>query len=149
MTLSYESPCFRSAPRRLVRALAPAAFGWRDQRRDMRPFGVGEIAGTAQLVAVVFRSVLGGPHRRPLQNQATDRESYLIHPIQLFSDGHLVLLRHKRSGGGFWRRIVWQHGHRVSLLARATMRYRLIVAIEFVTCRSGRTGGVAGSIIFG
>ena len=27
----------------------------------------------------------------------------------------LVLLRHKRSGGGFWRRIVWQHGHRVSL----------------------------------
>src|SRR5271166_4075254 len=45
------------------RALAPAAFGWRDQRRDMRPFGVGDIAGIAQLVAVVFRSVLGGPHR--------------------------------------------------------------------------------------
>src|SRR5271166_4952908 len=29
------------------------------------------------------RAVLGGPHRRPLQNQATDLESYLIHPIQL------------------------------------------------------------------
>ena len=70
-------------------------------------------------------------------------------PLAIVHGHLLILLRHKRSGGGFWRRIVWQHGHRVSLLARATMRHRLIVAIEFVTCRSGRTGGAAGSIIFG
>src|SRR5690242_18831393 len=37
-----------------------------------------------------------------------------------------------------------QHGHRARVVARATIRCRRIVAIEFATCRLGRTGGASG-----
>ena len=40
-------------------------------------------------------------------------------------------------------------GHLGSVLARATMRRRRILAIEFGTCRSGRIGGASGSEIDG
>jgi hypothetical protein len=43
-------------------ALAPAALGGRDQGRDQRPFRVGQVAGIAQVVAVVAAAVLDGPH---------------------------------------------------------------------------------------
>src|SRR5690349_13019625 len=42
-----------------------------------------------------------------------------------------------------------QHGHRARVVARATIRCRRIVAIEFATCRSGRTGGASGWTILG
>src|SRR3954452_492830 len=44
---------------------------------------------------------------------------------------------------------VAQHGHRSRLRARATVSLLRTVAIEFGTCRSGRIGGVAGSITWG
>jgi hypothetical protein len=44
------------------RALATAALGWRNQRRNMLPFGIGDIAGITQLVAGVFRTIPGGPN---------------------------------------------------------------------------------------
>ena len=50
-----------------------------------------------------------------------DRLLQIVVEILLVSglcSGAVVLLRHKRSGGGFWRRIVWQHGHRVSSLGK-------------------------------
>src|SRR3954453_8664077 len=63
--------------------------------------------------------------------------------------GVLVLLRHRNG----WRprvlRGAWQHGHRARVVARATIRYRRIVAIEFATCRSGRMGGASGWTILG
>jgi hypothetical protein len=65
--------------------LATPALGRWDQRRDMRPFGVGEIARITQPVAIVFRPVIVRPHPWPLQNQATPLESHMIHPIQLLS----------------------------------------------------------------
>ena len=42
-----------------------------------------------------------------------------------------------------------QQGHRSRLLARAAMRRRRRVAIEFGMCRSGRIGGVSGSVTIG
>ena len=42
-----------------------------------------------------------------------------------------------------------QQGHRARVVARATIRYRRIVAIELATCRSGRTGGASGLAILG
>src|SRR5271168_2514827 len=46
--------------------LAAAAFGGRDQRLDIRPFVIGQVARISQLIAVVLRSVLVCPQRRPL-----------------------------------------------------------------------------------
>ena len=44
----------------------PAGFGWRrQQRNECLPFGIGQIAGIAQVVAVVLSSGFGG-QRRPL-----------------------------------------------------------------------------------
>lgn len=57
----------------------------------------------------------------------------------------LVLLRHK-SGiliVVFGR--AWQHGHRSSVLARATVSLRRMVAMELGMWRSGRIGGAVGS----
>jgi len=44
-------------------AVSPAVLGWRDERLDKRPFRVGQVARVAQLVAVVFGTVIAGPHR--------------------------------------------------------------------------------------
>ncbi len=43
-----------------------AALGRRNQRHDMRPFRVGQIARIAQPTAVVASAIFVGPHRRPL-----------------------------------------------------------------------------------
>ena len=43
-------------------AVSAAALGWWDERFDERPLCGGKVAGIAQLVAVVFDSVVGGPH---------------------------------------------------------------------------------------
>jgi hypothetical protein len=45
--------------------------------------------------------------------------------------------------------ISWQHGHRDRRWAGATVRRRRMVAIEFGTWRSGRSGGAAGSVTGG
>jgi hypothetical protein len=42
-----------------------------------------------------------------------------------------------------------QHGHRDSVLASITVNRLRMVAIEFVTWRSGRKGGTSGSVTFG
>jgi len=62
-------------------SLAATSFGRRDQRLDQRPFGVGEIAGIAQPVAVVAMAVLDRPHRRTSRICA-DTESQPIEPVQ-------------------------------------------------------------------
>ncbi len=56
----------------------------------------------------------------------------------------LLLLRHRIGVAPAVLRGVLQQGHRARVAARATIRYRRIVAIEFATCRSGRTGGASG-----
>src|SRR3954449_11263565 len=61
--------------------------------------------------------------------------------------GPVVLLRHRIETAELVLRGALQQGHRARVVARATIRYRRIVAIEFATCRSGRTGGTSGSII--
>ena len=57
----------------------------------------------------------------------------------------LILLRHKMRWMVGMSHVVWQHGHRVSVLARATMSRLRSVAREVSTWRSGRIGGCAGS----
>src|SRR5690242_665416 len=61
----------------------------------------------------------------------------------------LVLLRHRTGVAAAVLRGALQHGHRARVVARATIRCRRIVAIEFSTCRSGRTGGASGWTILG
>ena len=61
----------------------------------------------------------------------------------------LLLLRHEDSRLGCLSRMIWQQGQRARVLARATVSSFRIVAIEFWTCRSGRTGGLDGSDIGG
>ena len=56
----------------------------------------------------------------------------------------VVLLRHRIGAAWVDLRGALQHGHRARGVARATIRCRRIVAIEFATCRSGRTGGASG-----
>ena len=48
-------------------ALVAAAFGRRNQRYDMPPFGVGQIARIAQPAAVLASAVFVAPHWRPLR----------------------------------------------------------------------------------
>ena len=61
----------------------------------------------------------------------------------------LILLRHRIGVAPVVLRGALQHGHRARVVARATIRCRRIVAIEFATCRSGRTGGASGWTILG
>src|SRR5467141_2994323 len=49
--------------------LAAAAFSGRNQRLDMRPFRIRQIARISQVIAVVLRSVLVRPHGAPSSNQ--------------------------------------------------------------------------------
>jgi len=64
---------------------------------------------------------------------------------QRFSDNLLLLLCHKLA------RLIfrWQHGHRVRVRAMARAITTRTDVIEFGTCRSGLTGGSAGSITVG
>src|SRR4249920_3028102 len=48
-------------------AFVAAAPAWRDQRFDQLPFVVGEVAGIAQMAAVIPRAIFVRPHRRPLR----------------------------------------------------------------------------------
>jgi len=61
----------------------------------------------------------------------------------------LVLLRHKFLDRDCFLIGAAQHGQRGSVLTRAAMRRRRMVAIEFGTWRSGRSGGSAGSVTAG
>src|SRR4051794_22621292 len=61
-----------------------------------------------------------------------------------FEANFLILLRHRIGGAWVVLRDALQQGHRARVVARATIRCRRIVAIEFATCRSGRTGGASG-----
>src|SRR3954451_3367519 len=62
-------------------ALATAALSRRDQRLDMRPLRIGEVAWITQLVAVVAVAVLGRPHRAPRQ-RVPRSESQPTEPLQ-------------------------------------------------------------------
>src|ERR1700724_1411120 len=68
---------------RLNRALPSATFGRWNNRLDVRPLIVRQIARIAQLVTIVFQAVFGRPHWRAPSNQAAANESQMIHPIQL------------------------------------------------------------------
>src|SRR5262249_27254774 len=46
-------------------ALAAPRFARRNERGDERPFLVGQVAGIAQMVTLVARAILDGPHRAP------------------------------------------------------------------------------------
>src|SRR3954468_19258740 len=61
----------------------------------------------------------------------------------------LILLRHRIGVVWVVLRGALQHGHRARVVARATIRCRRIVAIEFAICRSGRRGGASGLTISG
>ena len=43
----------------------------------------------------------------------------------------------------------WQQGHRGSRRAKARASLMRMVAMELATCRSGRSGGAAGSVTLG
>src|SRR3954469_11539753 len=75
---------------------------------------------------------------------ATFRTAY---PMNMSSV--LILLRHRIGVAWVVLRGALQHGHRDRVVARATIRWRRIVAIELATCRSGRTGGASGFAILG
>ena len=60
-----------------------------------------------------------------------------------------ILLRHRIGVAPAVLRGALQQGHRARVVARATIRCRRTVAIEFATCRSGRTGGASGWMILG
>src|SRR6202050_1195631 len=47
------------------RAFVATAPAWRDQRFDQLPFAVGEVAGIAQVAAVILRAIFICPHWRP------------------------------------------------------------------------------------
>jgi hypothetical protein len=56
----------------------------------------------------------------------------------------LILLYHKAR-----REVRWQHGHRCSERVSVRAMVMRTVAMELMTCRSGRIGGAAGSITLG
>ena len=72
------------------RALVAAALGGRDQGRNERPLFIGEIAGIAQILAIVATTVLVRPHARGpesdryLESQPTHETQYV--PGQTLSD---------------------------------------------------------------
>jgi hypothetical protein len=45
-----------------------SSFGRRDQRFDLSPLGIGQVAGVTQLVPVVPGTVLSSPHRAPRES---------------------------------------------------------------------------------
>ena len=49
----------------VYRPLVAAALGGRDQGRNERPLLIGQIAGIAQILAIVATTVLVRPHARP------------------------------------------------------------------------------------
>jgi hypothetical protein len=65
------------------------------------------------------------------------------------SDTAIVLLRHFFDAVERLGIRSAQHGHRESVLARATINRRRMVATEFGMWRSGRNGGSSGSITIG
>src|SRR5881227_3261102 len=70
-------------------------------------------------------------------------------PVSTFPDHALVLLCHKFLRGAGLAIGAAQHGHRGNVVTRAVISLRRIVAIEFGTCRSGRSGGASGSVTAG
>ena len=59
---------------------AAAGLARRDQRLDMRPFRIGQVARITQFVAVVARAVVGSPRGDTLQEQIHHpRESEQLH----------------------------------------------------------------------
>ena len=61
-------------------ALAAATLARRNQRLDMRPFLIGQVARIAQRVTVVAGAVFGGPHRAPHKKNR--------HPERITSESH-------------------------------------------------------------
>ena len=76
---------------------AAAGLARRDQRLDMRPFRIGQVARITQFVAVVARAVVGSPHGAPQEQIHHPRESQLI---QLFKRGRRIPIHptHKVPG---------------------------------------------------
>ena len=61
-------------------ALAAATLARRNQRLDMRPFLIGQVARIAQRVTVVAGAVFGGPHLAPHKKNR--------HPERITSEPH-------------------------------------------------------------
>jgi hypothetical protein len=59
----------------LIDVASVAALGRRNERLDMRPFRVGQIARTAEPTAVVAPAIFVGPHQRPLKRFGSPLES--------------------------------------------------------------------------
>src|SRR5438552_13132475 len=70
-------------------------------------------------------------------------------PVSTFPDHALILLCHKFLRGAGLAIGAAQHGHRGNVVTRAVISLWRIVAIEFGTCRSGRSGGASGSVTAG
>src|SRR5262245_33452821 len=75
---------------------------------------------------------------------------------EVWQTDHLILLRHKlrRERPFILRRerrfdLAPQHGQRDRISTSLATSRRRMVAMEFGTCRSGRSGGSSGSVTFG
>jgi hypothetical protein len=52
----------------MICAFVATALAWRDQRFDQFPFVVSEVAGIAQMAAVIPGAIFIRPHRRPSES---------------------------------------------------------------------------------
>ena len=84
--------------------LAAAAFSRRDQRLDIRPFVIGQVARISQLIAVVLRSVLVCPQRSPSSNQNG------LHRIQVILKNQEAAGRTLRQSAKLFNTSKLQHG---------------------------------------
>jgi hypothetical protein len=78
---TFDDHMFGVSLTSLVRNLLGAptsALGLWNERFDMRPFLVRHVARIAHMIALVFRTVLGRPHRWSSTNQAASLESHVI-----------------------------------------------------------------------
>ena len=116
------------------------AIGHADRAAPLRDYCLGLLM-PGERKSVEPMAAVTAPARVPAQHQS------LLHFVG--NAPWSVLLRHKRCRVLVDPRGALQHGHRSRLLARATVRRRRMVAIEFGMCRSGRIGGASGSVTWG
>ena len=64
------------------RALVAASLGTRYRRLDQRPLLISQVAGIAQLAAVVAGTVLGGPHRLTRRRAIAAERLAMGKPVQ-------------------------------------------------------------------
>ena len=134
-----------------VRVTADTHFGWLRTRLSVERTLMSYLRTAVSLIGFGFTIV---QFFERLPNLPGSKPAYLPEApyylgLALISCGILVLLRHRIGVALAVLRGALQQGHRARVVAKATIRCRRIVAIEFATCRSGRTGGASGSIVLG